>query len=123
MAEGISLYDKFGPYFTLLRTDPTVDVTALIDAAERRRLPLAVLDIGTHDAKEAYSHKLTLVRPDQHVAWRGDEPPTMALQLIDLVRGAATSLTRLDYSLDEAGVGRTADPCSPGIRQGPIGAP
>jgi hypothetical protein len=31
--------------------------------------------------------KLVLVRPDQHVAWRGDAVPTDALSLIDLMRG------------------------------------
>jgi 2-polyprenyl-6-methoxyphenol hydroxylase-like FAD-dependent oxidoreductase len=91
LADGASLYDKFGPYFTLVRTDPTVEVTGFLDAAERRRLPLAVLDVGTNEAKEAYSRKLTLVRPDQHVAWRGDEPPTGVLGLIDLVRGEQPS--------------------------------
>jgi hypothetical protein len=29
------------------------------------------------------------VRPDQHVGWRGDEPPSDPLTLVDLVRGAA----------------------------------
>jgi hypothetical protein len=35
-----------------------------------------------------YRHKLVLVRPDQHVAWRGDAEPTDPLDLVDLVRGA-----------------------------------
>jgi hypothetical protein len=30
-----------------------------------------------------------LVRPDGHVAWRGDEAPTDATTVIDRVRGAA----------------------------------
>jgi len=29
-----------------------------------------------------------LVRPDQHIAWRGDAAPTDQLGLIGLVRGA-----------------------------------
>jgi len=28
------------------------------------------------------------VRPDQHVAWRGDAEPADTLDLVDLVRGA-----------------------------------
>jgi hypothetical protein len=51
-------------------------------------MPLAVLDIATPDAREFYQHKLTLVRPDQHVAWRGDAIPATPLTLIDRVRGA-----------------------------------
>ena len=38
--------------------------------------------------------KLMLVRPDQHVAWRGDEEPIAALDLIDLVRGAGNTPVR-----------------------------
>ena len=32
---------------------------------------------------------LVLARPDQHVAWRGDEPPENVRALIDLIRGVA----------------------------------
>ena len=42
----------------------------------------------TPDACALYRRKLTLIRPDQHVAWRGDEEPVAALELMDLVRGA-----------------------------------
>jgi hypothetical protein len=31
--------------------------------------------------------RLVLSRPDQHVAWRGDRPPSDPLALIDHVRG------------------------------------
>ena len=33
-----------------------------------------------------------LVRPDGHVAWRADEPPADARAVIDVVRGAASTL-------------------------------
>jgi hypothetical protein len=35
-----------------------------------------------------YARKLVLVRPDGHVAWRGDALPADATALIDRVRGA-----------------------------------
>jgi hypothetical protein len=35
-----------------------------------------------------YERKLTLIRPDGHVAWRADSAPDDPLELIDLVRGA-----------------------------------
>jgi hypothetical protein len=47
-----------------------------------------VLDVDEPDARALYAHKLVLIRPDQHVAWRGDMPPIVPLELIDLVRGA-----------------------------------
>jgi hypothetical protein len=83
-----SLYDALGPEFTLLRLDPAVDASAMIDAAQRRGVPLAVLDVRPADAADLDGHKLLLVRPDQHIAWRGNELPLDSLALIDRVRGA-----------------------------------
>jgi len=45
--------------------------------------------VDTPDARALYTRKLTLIRPDQHVAWRSDEEPAAPLDLIDLVRGAS----------------------------------
>jgi 2-polyprenyl-6-methoxyphenol hydroxylase-like FAD-dependent oxidoreductase len=84
-----SLYDAMGPDYTLLRLDPTVRVDGIVTAAAQRGLPLAVLDVRSHEASELYRHKLVLVRPDQHVAWRGDAEPVGPLDLVDLVRGGA----------------------------------
>ena len=84
-----SLYDALGPYYTVIRIDPAVDVSGMITAAGRRGVPLFVLDVDAPEAKSLYARKLTLVRPDQHVAWRGDETPNSPLELIDLLRGAA----------------------------------
>ena len=83
-----SLYDAMGPGYTLLCLDPTARVAGLVAAAAQRGLPLAVLDVRSREAPEVYRHKLVLVRPDQHVAWRGDAEPAASLGLIDLVRGA-----------------------------------
>jgi hypothetical protein len=87
--DGRSLYDALGPDYTLLRFDPAVDVSGLIAAAASRGLPLVLVDVKAAEAATLYQHKLALVRPDQHVGWRGDEPPSDPLTLVDLVRGAA----------------------------------
>jgi hypothetical protein len=84
-----SLYDAMGPDYALLRFDPTADVTGIVAAAAQRGLPLAVLEVRSREASQHYCHKLVLVRPDQHVAWRGDREPAHTLNLVDLVRGAA----------------------------------
>jgi 2-polyprenyl-6-methoxyphenol hydroxylase-like FAD-dependent oxidoreductase len=84
-----SLYDALGPEFTLLRFDSAIDAGPLIAAAERRGMPLKVLDIDAADAADLYGHKLLLSRPDQHVAWRSDALPADPLALIDRLRGAA----------------------------------
>jgi 2-polyprenyl-6-methoxyphenol hydroxylase-like FAD-dependent oxidoreductase len=87
--DGVSLYDRMGPEFTLLRFDPEADVAPLELAARNRRVPLKILDIGKPNAAIFYGSGLLLSRPDQHVAWRGDRLPADPLELIDRVRGAA----------------------------------
>jgi hypothetical protein len=86
--DGGSLYDAMGPEFTLLRFDPSVETAPLKAAAERRGVPLTVLDADATAARGLYGHRLVLSRPDQHVAWRGDALPSDPLALIDRVRGA-----------------------------------
>jgi len=90
LADGRSLYDALGPGYTLLRFDRTVDVGALLSAANARDVPLAVLDVVSNDENwsSIYREKLVLSRPDQHVAWRGNAVPPDPDQLIDLIRGA-----------------------------------
>jgi hypothetical protein len=84
-----------GPEYTLLRFDPQADAGALLEAAARRKLPLAVLDVQAGAVPEAYRHALLISRPDQHVAWRGDRVPDDALALVDRLRGSLDGLDRL----------------------------
>jgi 2-polyprenyl-6-methoxyphenol hydroxylase-like FAD-dependent oxidoreductase len=88
-ADGGSLYDAMGPEFTLLRFDPSIDVSSLELAARIKGVPLKLLDVGIQDKATGYDGRLVLSRPDQHVAWRGERLPADAAQLIDRVRGAA----------------------------------
>jgi hypothetical protein len=66
-----------------------VPVLGFVKAAARRGLPLRVLDVDGAAALPVYKHKLVLVRPDRHVAWRGDEEPANPVELVDLVCGAS----------------------------------
>jgi 2-polyprenyl-6-methoxyphenol hydroxylase-like FAD-dependent oxidoreductase len=91
LGDGRSLFDAVGPWFTLLRFDPGIDVSGLELAAGRVGVPLKVLDVQGDDVPCAYRHRLLLDRPDRHVAWRGDELPADPAALIDLVRGASGS--------------------------------
>src|ERR1700761_4181463 len=90
--DGGSLYDAMGPEYTLLRLDPALDVTAIERAARSRKLPLKVLDVAP-SAALPFS-RLVLSRPDQHVAWRGDDLPSDPLALIDQIRGAGEGVAR-----------------------------
>ncbi|MBT2321000.1 FAD-dependent oxidoreductase [Variovorax paradoxus] len=87
LADGRSLYDAFGPGYTLLRFDRRVDVAPLEEAARAARMPLAVIDVDAGEVPRAYRHRLVLCRADQHVAWRGDRVPRDADALVALLRG------------------------------------
>ena len=88
LADGSAILDRLGRGFTLLRF-ADVDASALEEAAAERRVPLEVVDVRDERARRLYERDLVLVRPDQHVAWRGDEAPADARAVIDRVRGAA----------------------------------
>jgi len=89
LADGSSLYDAFGPDYTLLRLDPSLDVAPLADAAKARAVPLRLLDVARRAAPAPYQHALVLCRADQHVAWRGNAVPANLLSLVDRLCGAA----------------------------------
>jgi len=89
LSDGRSTLDLFGPGFTLLRLDaPGEDVSALLDAARDRGMPLRLVDLDEPAAVKLYERRLVLVRPDGHVAWRADAAPGDPAALVDVVRGA-----------------------------------
>ncbi|MGH3670747.1 MAG: FAD-dependent monooxygenase [Pseudonocardiaceae bacterium] len=71
-----SLFDRFGLGFTLLRLgDRAPHGADLRAAALARGVPLTVVDVDDPAGRELYQRDLVLVRPDQHVGWRGNRPP------------------------------------------------
>jgi hypothetical protein len=52
-------------------------------------VPLTFTTIAEPHIAALYERRFVLVRPDGHVAWRGDRMPEDALCVIDVVRGAA----------------------------------
>ncbi|WP_340683008.1 FAD-dependent monooxygenase [Amycolatopsis coloradensis] len=70
---GSSLFDHFGVGFSLLRLGPKAPpADGLRAEAARRNIPLKVLDLPDPLARDLYERDLVLIRPDQHVAWRGN---------------------------------------------------
>jgi 2-polyprenyl-6-methoxyphenol hydroxylase-like FAD-dependent oxidoreductase len=84
-----SIFDEFGGGFCLLKLDDAADTVPIEEAAARIGLPLKILELDNEQARTLYERKLILIRPDQHVAWRGDVLPKDCDQLVDIVRGAA----------------------------------
>lgn len=72
--DGRSLYDAFGPGYTVLclRAGCEASVAALQAAAAARRMPLSVLDLSAQKPPAEYRHALLVARADAHTAWRGD---------------------------------------------------
>ncbi len=87
LSDGRSLYDALGPYYTLLRFDPSVDVTELMSEAAHTGVPLGLLDVDSDESAAVYDRALVLTRPDQHVAWRGDVSPENPRELVYRISG------------------------------------
>lgn len=83
LPDGTSLYDHLGAGFTLLRFDAQVDVEPVRAAADRLGIPFEVLDLTDPGG---YGAPLLLVRPDQHVAWRGTRAADAAAALVTVLR-------------------------------------
>jgi 2-polyprenyl-6-methoxyphenol hydroxylase-like FAD-dependent oxidoreductase len=79
--DGHSLYDLFGQGFTLLHFGGVSRAElqqAKLDA-ETLHMPLQLVHIGDPRIAALYERNLALIRPDQHVAWRGDAWPGAAI--------------------------------------------
>lgn len=82
LAPDVSIYDRLGRDFTLLRFDAAAQTSAIEAAARAQGVPLEVLDVSHTEARDLYQADLVLVRPDQHVAWRGNRLPDDPQRLI-----------------------------------------
>lgn len=88
LPDGRSLYDTLGTGMTLLKFDQ-VESDAMVKAAGRRGVPLTVVDLSGVDLCPEDHAPLLLVRPDQHIAWRGKELPHESTEaILDRVLGA-----------------------------------
>jgi 2-polyprenyl-6-methoxyphenol hydroxylase-like FAD-dependent oxidoreductase len=89
--DGSSLFDHFGSGFCLLKLVPDAESAPIQRAAAKVGLPLKVLELDNSSIRALYEKSLVLIRPDQHVAWRGDAPPQDCDALVNVVRGAAST--------------------------------
>jgi len=90
LGDETSLYDGFGDGFTLLVTASGAegDIEQFRNAAVAISLPLTIFAAADDRLRDLYGARLALVRPDQHVAWRGDRLDRDPRTLLDRVRGA-----------------------------------
>jgi 2-polyprenyl-6-methoxyphenol hydroxylase-like FAD-dependent oxidoreductase len=87
--DGRSILDLFGRGFTLLRFGADApEGSSLRDAAAAKGVPLETVSVNEREARQLYGCRLALIRPDGHIAWRGDDVRGDAGAIIERVRGA-----------------------------------
>jgi hypothetical protein len=87
-ADGRSTLDLFGIGFVLMVLgDDAPDATAFVAAAKARSVPMTVFSASQPDLVFTYERPLVLVRPDGHVAWRGDAFPNDLDDLLATICG------------------------------------
>ncbi len=102
LADGRSLYDLFGPGYTLLATEDADDTAdALHAAAAACGMPLTVVTRPAPDLRDLYGARFALIRPDQYVAWRGDRLDRPATAIIDALRGAVPAVARAERRVSQ----------------------
>lgn len=118
---GKSIYDLLGPWFTVIGV---VDAVApLVAEAAGRGIPLLHLDAGC-ETDAAYP-AIVVVRPDQHIAWVGENATNPAQILDAVVRGftAAPGHSAARAFTEPSGLTTSpADPATPAAPTAPADA-
>jgi len=73
--------------FALLRFDAVAGESPLATAARRMGVPFSEVRVEDPEAVRLYERRYVLVRPDGHVAWRGDAFPADPAAVLDTARG------------------------------------
>ncbi len=76
LTSGRNVFEELGDGFALLAFGVPDSAVAPFEAsAQARHIPLKVIRDSFADGREDYAARLVLVRPDQYVAWTGDNAP------------------------------------------------
>jgi 2-polyprenyl-6-methoxyphenol hydroxylase-like FAD-dependent oxidoreductase len=77
LKDGSSLYDHFGQGFTMLVLDSRAkgEADKAQQQAEHLGVPFSIFAPSNRAVSQLYEAPLALIRPDQHVAWRGNTVP------------------------------------------------
>jgi 2-polyprenyl-6-methoxyphenol hydroxylase-like FAD-dependent oxidoreductase len=88
LRDGVSTLDLFGHGFSLLCFAESDRREGFEHAFADCRVPLKTTVSGDERIATLYEYPFVLVRPDGHVAWRGNDLPLDASWLVNKVRGA-----------------------------------
>jgi 2-polyprenyl-6-methoxyphenol hydroxylase-like FAD-dependent oxidoreductase len=85
---GDSLFDRLGHGFTVLRLGPRPPkADQLLTAFADRGVPMKAVDLPSAVARDLYECDIAVIRPDQHVAWRGNADPPEAAEIVKQMTG------------------------------------
>ena len=87
LADGQALQDVLGFGYTLLDLRGDCDTAALEAAFRKIGAPLEVLRRDEQRVRDLWGKSAFLLRPDLHIAWRGDGPPEDAESLARIATG------------------------------------
>lgn len=84
---GQSTLDLFGHQFMLMCFQKPQGIETFEKVCQQKSVPFASVQIDRPEIANLYERAYVLVRPDGHVAWRGDTAPNDLGALIDRIRG------------------------------------
>lgn len=84
--QGVSVHDLLSPGFTILEAGAGLDVTStLLSAFARFAVPASRVTLSS-EHRDRLGASVVVVRPDGHVAWRGDDVGD-ATRIVETLRG------------------------------------
>ena len=88
LEDGSPLFDHFSNGFTLLKLGTVnINTDSFVNRAANLRIPLVLYENTSKDLFRLYKYNLVLIRPDQYVAWRGNNIPEDLDSVLNRVSG------------------------------------
>ena len=88
LEDGSALFDHFSNGFTLLKLGTVkINTDSFVNRAANLRIPLVLYENTSKDLFRLYKYNLVLIRPDQYVAWRGNNIPEDLDSVLNRVSG------------------------------------
>ena len=92
LSSGANIFERLAGGFTLVALGEDQEPAAAFQAAAADlRMPLQVIADTFDGQRAAYGQHFILIRPDQHVAWTGNNPPADAAAVLRRAMGGAAS--------------------------------
>jgi 2-polyprenyl-6-methoxyphenol hydroxylase-like FAD-dependent oxidoreductase len=91
LADGTQIFDHLGIGYTLVDLTARGLGAAMVKRAQARGVPATHLAVDDGAVRACWERDLVLVRPDHHVAWRGDDPPDNWDEILDRISGHDTT--------------------------------